>query len=325
MPSSPPHPVIPESHSTEPPPSAVQRELTQLRAVLDALSTGIVLYDADDRLVFCNSEFRRLYPQLGRHLVPGTPFEELLRRAVALGDVPEADDDPEGWIAGRLQAHRKPQRPMTRRLADGRWRHIVEQRMPDGGHLAHSVDVTDLVEREQQLAALNRELEALSQTDPLTGVANRRRFDIALAEECNRAARHGLPLAVLLLDIDHFKAYNDLHGHPAGDACLRRVAQLLRSHSQRPTDLLARMGGEEFALLLPHLDAGQAQAHAERVHAALAEAAIPHARSPTAATVTLSIGLACQQPGDDPAALLARADAALYAAKRSGRARTVAA
>src|SRR5678809_1408269 len=104
-------------------------------------------------------------------------------------------------------------------------------------------------------------LSVMSQTDALTGLANRRAFDQRLAEEVSRAARHGVPVSLLIVDIDHFKAYNDHYGHPAGDACLRRVASVLRECAGRPSDLVARVGGEEFAVLLPH----QGSADAMRV------------------------------------------------------------
>jgi diguanylate cyclase (GGDEF)-like protein len=299
--------------------AVAEAELMRLRQVLDALTTGIVLYDAEDRFVFANAEFRRLYALITPHMQPGRSFEELMRQAIAEGLVPAAKGQEEAWLAARLHEHQNPLHAMTRRMADGRWRHIVEQRMADGSHLAHSVDITELVHKEQALQKLNAELAEQSETDALTGVANRRRFDRALAEESNRAQRHGIALSLLLLDIDHFKAYNDRLGHPAGDRCLRQVADTVRTLGQRSSDLLARFGGEEFVLLLPHMAASEAEQHAHRLRTALANAALPHPASPVAGVVTVSIGIAEHRPGDDGATLLARADAAMYVAKNSGR------
>jgi diguanylate cyclase (GGDEF)-like protein len=192
-------------------------------------------------------------------------------------------------------------------------------------------DVSEMVRTRQQLEALNVRLEGLSTTDALTGVSNRRLFDERLGEEIRRGQRHGQPLALLFIDVDHFKRYNDRYGHPAGDAVLRRVAALLRQQARRPGDLAARYGGEEFALLLPHTDETAALSVAERCLAALANAAIAHADSPTAPHLTLSVGVAAHRAGapdnctdparlEDAAALIARADAALYEAKQRGRA-----
>ncbi|WP_374676218.1 diguanylate cyclase domain-containing protein [Ideonella sp.] len=304
------------------------------RSTLDAMEAGIVLYDADDRLVLCNEDFRTLYRPLADAMTPGKTFEALLRHAVSRGLVPEAAGREDEWIAERVQQHRHPGPPVLREFAGGQWRRIVERRLPSGGVLAFSTDVTELVQRESELrrivrerdafaealSAANRQLTDLSETDGLTGIANRRRFDRRLREEWQRAQRHGVPMALLLADVDHFKAYNDHYGHPAGDDCLRRVATLLQGCAQRSSDLVARVGGEEFAVLLPHTGAAEAEEVASRCLQALRRQALPHAASPTAAHLTLSIGVArLAGPGDTPDELVARADRALYEAKRGGR------
>ena len=157
--------------------------------------------------------------------------------------------------------------------------------------------------------------------DGLTGVANRRRFDEVLQIEWHRCRRSSKPLTLLMLDIDHFKRYNDHYGHQAGDACLQQVAAVLKAAMQRACDLVARYGGEEFVCLLPGCDQAPALAKAQALQAALAAQGIAHEASPTAAWVTLSIGVAVAQPqaGGSPAALVAAADAALYSAKHRGR------
>ena len=216
-------------------------------------------------------------------------------------------------------------------LPDNRWLRIDERRTRDGGIAGVRTDVTELVRREQALTELNARLdeanlrlELMSDTDGLTAVPNRRHFDRRLAEEWSRLARHGgMALTLLLVDVDHFKRYNDRHGHLAGDETLAAVARALVHSARRPTDLVARYGGEEFAVLLPHTDITGARVQAQRCLDAVARAAIPHGDSPTAPQVTISIGVAVATSGapDGQQSLIERADAALYSAKAAGRAR----
>jgi diguanylate cyclase (GGDEF)-like protein len=175
------------------------------------------------------------------------------------------------------------------------------------------------------LAAARAELEREARVDGLTGVANRRSFDEALDLEWRRMGRAGQPLAVIMGDIDFFKAFNDTYGHPAGDECLRLIGGVLQSQARRAGDLVARYGGEEFVILLPDTSSEGALCVANGIGAALVAAAIPHAGSAVAPVVTLSMGVASLQadPGGPPAVLVQRADAALYAAKRAGRNRAI--
>lgn len=157
--------------------------------------------------------------------------------------------------------------------------------------------------------------------DALTQLANRRRLDEYLLQEWRTHAQMQSPMSLLVCDVDHFKLYNDHYGHQAGDECLKLVAKTLQS-CVRSGDLAARYGGEEFALVLPRTALLPARKVADRVHAAVAAVAIPHAASPTGDRVTLSIGLASRlpsQPGDNAAELINEADQYLYQAKRSGR------
>lgn len=163
-------------------------------------------------------------------------------------------------------------------------------------------------------------LEQLLSTDALTGIASRRRFDTALEREWRRCARARAPLSLLMIDVDHFKAYNDRCGHQQGDECLRRVAKLLSEAVGRPGDLVARFGGEEFVCLLPEVGQAGARAVATRLIATLHRAAIAHPASPLGPRLTVSIGVATATDlSGEPTALFALADQLMYAAKNAGR------
>ena len=178
-----------------------------------------------------------------------------------------------------------------------------------------------VAERTAELSAARARLELLASEDPLTLLPNRRVFDEALNTAWSACARADQPLSVAMLDIDLFKSYNDHYGHPAGDACLQQVANILKRVVRRRTDLVARYGGEEFLLLLPQTDAAGAELFAERVRAAIEEAALPHAASTVAKHITVSVGVVTVQPDavSLPERLFFAADAALYEAKAAGR------
>lgn len=178
-----------------------------------------------------------------------------------------------------------------------------------------------VAEKTEELRQANEVLQRLSYADALTGLANRRRLDEVLDTEWRRALRQQTPLAVVIADIDAFKAYNDTLGHPVGDRCLVDVADVIRTMANRAGDFAARYGGEEFILLIPGADATAAQAFAERLRQACEARALPHPASPVAGVVTLSLGVAAVVPTQDsqPEALVAQADAALYRAKQEGR------
>ncbi|EGF32143.1 putative signal peptide containing protein [Oxalobacteraceae bacterium IMCC9480] len=187
---------------------------------------------------------------------------------------------------------------------------------------ARMVDSLELrvAERTAQLEDANDKLATLSATDGLTGLANRRHFDEILASEWGRASRTGMPLAVLMIDVDHFKKFNDCYGHQAGDACLRRIAAALQAGTRRSSDLAARYGGEEFSIVLPNTDGSTAWQLADVVRGAIEQLAMPHARAPSG-LVTISIGVAICRAGSpgSVAGLLRAADDALYLAKDAGR------
>jgi diguanylate cyclase (GGDEF)-like protein len=194
------------------------------------------------------------------------------------------------------------------------------------GHMAaqirdHTEELTrQVADRTAELEKANRVLSELSQTDGLTGVANRRHFDEMLVHEWARAMRSGEALALIMVDVDHFKLFNDRYGHLAGDDCLQAIARVLTEQCRRAGDLPARYGGEEFVILVADENAAGALHLAERVRAAIEALSMSHADS-AHAVVTVSLGVAILRPARGVLAqsLISRADAALYRAKRGGR------
>jgi diguanylate cyclase (GGDEF)-like protein/PAS domain S-box-containing protein len=184
------------------------------------------------------------------------------------------------------------------------------------GVVAVSRDVTEQKALEERLAIL-------ATHDGLTGLFNRRSFDDRLLAEWSRACRDGTTLSILMIDVDHFKKFNDQYGHPAGDQCLRSVARILASEIRRASDLAARYGGEEFAILLPNTDAAGCATIGQKIRRALEEAGMSHAQNLPSRRVTVSIGGASSRPdmnrSNGPAGLVEAADRALYAAKGRGR------
>ncbi len=175
---------------------------------------------------------------------------------------------------------------------------------------------------EEKVSLRTEELRQMSLKDGLTGIANRRFFDEQLMAEWRRGVRSGQPMSLLMLDIDHFKQYNDHYGHLFGDSCITAVAQLLQQLASRATDVVARYGGEEFAILLPDTEADAAERVAESCLRNLAAKAIPHANSPVCTNVSLSIGICTIRVFEETSieTLITQADQALYRAKRQGRA-----
>lgn len=178
-----------------------------------------------------------------------------------------------------------------------------------------------------QLKLQRDRLEWLTMTDGMTGIGNRRRFDQHLAEEWRRCARMHIPLSAIMMDIDHFKTFNDNYGHPAGDDCIRVIARTLAKVPTRAGDLVTRYGGEEFACLLPGTDAQGARVIAERLLEAVNDLAIPHAWPNVNGNVSISAGVGTMipEPDGDPEGLIKLADKLLYEAKNAGRNRVAAA
>jgi diguanylate cyclase (GGDEF)-like protein len=293
-----------------------------LQEAMEALPLGLAIYDQQDRLVVLNQEATEIQTYRGGGKLIGQSYETLIRRSLRRGEIPEALGREEEWLQQRMAGRGKLSKPLLRWTADGRWMHFYEIATPSGCLVTMRLDVTELVEKTVALEHSNEQLEHLSTTDALTGLANRRAFDQCLLSEWQRSARSQQPLSLLMIDIDHFKRYNDHYGHLAGDACLRQIAAILFDCAQRSGELVVRYGGEEFALLLPGTDGDAACVVAQRCMDELANAQISHANSPVSPWLTCSVGVATvvASPELVPESLVRCADEALYQVKSAGRA-----
>jgi len=205
---------------------------------------------------------------------------------------------------------------------------ITEQRAAENQVAQQQKNLENLVaHRTAELHEANQKLEMLAYQDALTGLYNRRYFNNALENEIHRARRNRNPLSLLICDVDHFKNYNDHYGHVAGDKCLQQISMVLARHFQRASDLIARYGGEEFCVILPGVQANEAQLLSEQLRQAVFQEKLEHKASPIADRITISIGIVtCIVDEDFSAEVLIReADKALYKAKNDGRNRVVAA
>lgn len=303
----------------------------QVRARQRAEARYKLLADhSSDAIVCAGLDGRRRYVSPSFTAMTGWRGEEVLDRDLRDHVHPE-DRDRLAEALGRLQAgadsvvcsYRHLRKDGTAIWVEERCRLASARRRGAPEYIGNMRDVTERKTLEDRLTAANADLTALSATDGLTGLANRRHFDQALAREWDRAAREQRPLSLLLLDADHFKAYNDMHGHPAGDEVLRTIASCVRAGLQRTADLGARYGGEEFAVLLPGTDLDGAMLVADQIRGAVAACAVPH-RGAASGTVSVSLGAASTVPrvGASAASLVEFADSALYEAKRRGRNRT---
>jgi diguanylate cyclase (GGDEF)-like protein len=292
-----------------------------LASSLDSLDVGLEIWDEQDRLLLYNRKVNTLQPDFHTPEHIGQGYEALTRGHLARGLIVEAIGQEDSWLRGHLDARGSRQEPLLLEFAGGQWLHILETRTPEGYRVTVRVDVSRLVRRGKMLEARNHQLAWQSVTDPLTGLANRRRIDQALQLEWMRAARSQSALSLLMVDIDHFKRYNDHYGHLAGDDCLCQVSAAISQCVNRAGELVARYGGEEFLILLPGSDLVQAADTAQRCLERLQRDQLAHAASPTAPHVTLSIGAACLQPDAslDASVIVRAADAALYRAKAGGR------
>ncbi|WP_224705785.1 diguanylate cyclase [Devosia aquimaris] len=313
----------------------VMRDITQQRKLqseialnrdtlsyaLSEMNGGLAMIDGTGHLIFCNDRYRECFPYTGHLRVPGADMRTVLAAVIASGEQRTAprQHDP-AWIEkviGGLTGDSDEEV----QLVDGTWLQIRSHTTSNGTSMVLVSDVSRFKQAQEELNTATDQLKQLARTDGLTDLLNRRAFDEALENEIRRSSRTGTPLSLLMIDVDHFKAYNDHYGHPAGDACLRQVAELLRDSLKRPADLAARYGGEEFAAILPDTDEDGAYLVADAFRRAVAQAGLPHERSDKG-HVTASVGVATYMPDNldrNGLELAKAADEALYSAKAAGR------
>ncbi|MQB44985.1 diguanylate cyclase [Rhizobium sp. ICMP 5592] len=303
----------------------LEQELLDSRNLLSQamaeMSDGLAMFNPEGRLLFCNEQYRAAFPRSAYARQPGAHIADIVRAVIRNAERTDVNTDvDEEWIqasAQQLFLERDTEIPMF----DGRWLSLRTRLAADGSALVVVSDITAMKQSEEHLKKLAEDMRGLAETDALTGIANRRAFDNAVAREFSSVARNGSPLSLLLIDIDHFKAFNDTYGHIEGDRCLRQISACLTAVCKRPSDLAARYGGEEFAILLPGMDVDGAMHVGESLRLQLHLSAIPH-RASAKSVVTTSIGVASIGPTSflsTPSELVQAADLALYEAKTGGR------
>ncbi len=292
----------------------------QLSNVLAGISDGVAMIDGDGVLVYCNEQYRSLFPRTSHLRQPGAKLRDILMAVAETGEQILPRGEEEEWVETRIRELRTGGEEETR-LFDGRWLYVRTRPTADGAAMVVVSDVTKIKQAEETLRSMTDQLKLLATTDGLTGLTNRRALDMALETESARCRRNGEPLSLLMVDVDRFKAYNDLYGHQAGDEVLKQVGVCLRESLRRPTDLAARYGGEEFVAILPGTDEDGAFFIADAFRAKLKALNIVHEGSEKK-VVTASVGLATftsRDEGMNATELVRRADEALYNAKGAGR------
>jgi diguanylate cyclase (GGDEF)-like protein/PAS domain S-box-containing protein len=292
-----------------------------LSHALAEMSDGLAMFDRQGRILLCNEQYAACFPYTSELRKPGMMLRDILNRVVETGEqlnVPA--DDPQGWIE-RILANLSIESEAEVHMFDDRWLQVRTRPTNEGTTLVVVSDVTRIKQAELALHSATDQLKLLVRTDALTGLLNRRAFDDAMETEIARSIRAASPMSLLMIDVDRFKAYNDQYGHPAGDECLKLVAEHLRQALKRPADMAARYGGEEFAAILPDTDEDGAYLVAEAFRRALVQARHPH-RASERGVLTASVGVATYLPDNlhrSAAEIIRTADEALYSAKAAGR------
>ena len=304
----------------------LETELDERQRVLSfamaQMSDGVAMFDRNGRLLYCNAQYQQLFPRTSDLRIPGAHIRAILAGVVARREqqVGASASEVAKWIDDIVASLRRDSEEEVH-LFNGTWLRVSTRPSPDGVSMVVVSDITRLKRTEIELLNVTEQLRQEATTDPLTGLMNRRALDQRLEIEIARSLRTDAPLTAILLDIDHFKAYNDTYGHLAGDECLRVVSNCLTQVFQRPADLVARYGGEEFLVVLPDTDADAAYQLAVEYRGTLKGMAMPHKASPLG-HVTVSVGIAGYAPGETARSaeeLVGRADEALYEAKTAGR------
>ncbi|MCK1718764.1 diguanylate cyclase [Bradyrhizobium sp. 141] len=295
--------------------AALTEKEAHFRLLAEGSSDMVTRIGLDERLRYVSPSSARVVGWRANQLI-GTPA----LAGINPEDLPEVQAIVDAMKRGEREEARLTYRNAHRQNGEVWLESTMRVTRKDNGRVDGVVAISrDITEHKK----LETRLETLAIEDSLTGLANRRRFDERLKEEWARAYRDRSSLALLMIDVDHFKAYNDEYGHPAGDACLRLVAKIIAAETQRAGDLAARYGGEEFAMLLPNTDAAGCARIGERIRTAIHEAGLVHSSNLASGCVTASIGGATCRPALERTAgvtsLVEAADRALYAAKDAGR------
>jgi len=293
----------------------------QLNYVLSEITDGVAMFDRQGTLVYCNDQYCSYFPLSAAVRRPGQHIRDILKAVADTGEqrgIPIGDET--AWV-DEVAATLVVIGEQEIQLFDGGWLHIRTRPTTDGSALVVVSNVTRIKQAEERLRGLTEQLKELATTDGLTGLTNRRAFDQALETELSRCRRSMRPLALLMIDVDRFKAYNDIYGHQAGDAALKTVAECLKGTLKRPGDVVARYGGEEFVAILPGTEEDGAFFIADAFRESLRALDVPH-RGSEKGILTASIGIAVfteRDAGMNAVELVRRADQALYTAKDAGR------
>ncbi len=285
---------------------------------LQASCDGFGVYDQNDVMVFCNKAVSQIMGYDGSEAL-GRTFEENLRHSYATGSGVKADDDDVEGMVKRAKESMKTKGFSTFEsdTVGGKWNQVSRLKTSEGYTFLYSTDITKLKSTENSLRDALRYVKKLAETDSLTGISNRRHFMESGRVEFERSTRYGHALAVLSLDIDHFKSVNDTYGHQAGDRVLEAICRCCQK-VLRNSDIFGRLGGEEFSILLPEADEKGACETAQRVLKAVSELKVEYEEK--VITFTTSIGVAqISKNCEDLEMLMKQADEALYQAKHNGR------
>lgn len=294
----------------------LQAELQSTQALLETatneMADGLAMFDREGRLIMWNRHYLSIFPYLNERTCRGRTLGELLTAGVLSGDIQIPEDTaPLAWVEEEVRRS-ETAIDSELQLSDGRWVCKSIRALANGGWVTLYSDIS-----ERKAAA--QQLERLANRDGLTELANRRVFDRVLRSTFDAARKSSDDLSMLMVDVDHFKAFNDTYGHPAGDEVLRQIAAVLQASCRAELDLVARYGGEEFAVILPGASAQECSAVAERMIGSVRELEIVHAAS-SMGRVTISVGIAnLADDIENCEDLVRRCDQALYAAKANGR------
>ncbi|CDN51652.1 diguanylate cyclase [Neorhizobium galegae] len=300
--------------------SELAKTQRHLADALASMADGLAMFDRKGAQVFNNARYLELFPLTADVRSTGACLRAIIRAAIERGEEMAVSGDIDNIIERSADAILRPgDRQM--RLADGRWIEARTRTTEEGGSLIVFSDISTTKRTEEKFRTLNERLEVMAHTDGLTGLLNRRAFDSALDDLVSRNPQTAAGPSLLMIDVDKFKAYNDTYGHPAGDTCLKRVAnRVAEIMAPYPRNVVARYGGEEIAVIIPQCDSAAAFSVARLLCAQIRTLEIAHDGSEKG-RVTVSIGTATMNAAGvrSKKELLGSADEALYAAKAAGR------